>query len=350
MGPASKAIRHQRRLLALALVSFVSTTSFAAQSNPGDAGGDRSVRARAAYERAERASSDLHFAEALTAYDEAISLDPSAPYVRIARARAADLRAHAEGDFVPLARLEAVRRRPSATRDEIESLSRDAERFPVGRVRSEAQLVIAEAYWHRFGSPDSAANALEKALSDTSADRLTRALALSELVALERERDRLAAAAHVLSRFPDLAPNLHAEVRRLVRRVWLGRIALGLVATVLFVGVSAVLRAIFWLHRQADVVLREAVRASSMAFALYIGGVAAMLVKWHGEGDVRPFLWLGFGALAVDVAVRGWRVGFVDERIGARLGRAIASGVAVVAVAFLALQYADATYLETLGL
>ena len=347
MGAASKAKRFHQRLFALAFVSFVSTTSFAAQNNSPD---DRSARARAAYERAERASADLHFADALSAYEEAMTLEPSAPYVRIARARVADLRAHAEGDFRPLARLESVRRRPSVTRDEIEQLARDAEQFPPGRVRSEVQLVVAEAYWHRFGAPDLAANALEKALSDTSADRLTRALALSELVALERERDRLDAAVHAVSRFPDLAPNLRAELGRLVRRLWIGRIAMGLVATVLLVGVLAVFRAIFWLRRDADVVLREAVRTSSMAFALYVGGVGSMLVKWHGEGDVRPFLWLGLGMLAIDIAARGWRAGFVDERFGGRLCRAMTCGVAVFAVAFLALQYADAAYLETLGL
>jgi hypothetical protein len=73
-------------------------------------------------------------------------------------------------------------------------------------------------------------------------------------------------------------------------------------------------------------------------------------VRVHGEGDVRPFLWLGFGVLAIDAAARAWRMGFVDERSVARVGRAITCGVAVLAVAFLALQYADASYLETLGL
>lgn len=306
--------------------------------------------AREAYALAERSAADLRFADALAAYDQAIALDPSAPFVRVARARVADLRTHAEGDFVPLARLESVRRNPTATRGDIDTLARDAEHFPPGRVRSEAQLVVAEAYWHRFGSPDLAAHALDEALSDASADRLIRALAVSELVALERERGRLDAAARVVARFPDLAPNLRAEVQRLVRRVWLGRVAIGFVSAVLLLGVVAVLRAIFWLRRDADTVLRDIVQARSVAFALYIGGAASLLVRLHGDGDVRPFLWLGFGVLAIDAAARGWRLGFVDERARARVGRAITSGVAVLAIAFLALQYADASYLETLGL
>jgi hypothetical protein len=308
------------------------------------------TNARVAYESAERAASDLRFGDALAAYDQAIALDPSASFVRIARARALDLRTHGEGDFVPLRRLESVRRNPSATRDDVDALARDAEHFPPGRVRSEAQLVVAEAFWHRFDLPDLAAYALDKALSDASADRLTRALAVSELVALERERGRLDAALRVVTRFPDLAPNLRAEVQRLVRRVWIGRIAIGLVSAVLLLGIVAVIRAIFWLGRDADGVLRAAVQARSVAFALYIGGASSLLVRLHGDGDVRPFLSLGFGVLAIDAATRGWRIGFVDERPSARLGRAITSGVAVLAIAFLALQYADASYLETLGL
>lgn len=332
---------------ALALASFVWATSVAAQTVTSD---NPQTRARAAYTQAEQAANELHFAEAVEAYQRAIGIDPSAAFVRVARARLGDLRAHGEGNFVPLERLERVRRNANATREQIDALAHDAERFPEGRVRSEAQLVVAEAYWHRFGSPDLAVRALETALSDTAADRLTRALALSELVALERERNRLDAAAQVLARFPDLAPNLRAEVQRLLRRVWLGRVAMGIVLGVVVLGLVSVARAIFWQGRDAEAVLRRVVRASSVAFALYMGGAASLLVRLHGEGDVRPFLWLGFGVLAMDAAARGWRLGFVDERRAARIGRALTCGVGVLAVAFLALQYADATYLETLGL
>ena len=339
-------IEHQVAL-AIGLVAFVWTTTVAAQSVSPD---DHEQQARATYEAAERAASQMRFVEALEAYERAITLAPSAPYVRIARARVADLRAHAEGNFVPLARLEAVRRNPMASREDIDALARDAEQFPPGRVHSETQLVIAEAYWHRFGAPDLATRALESVLSDPRADRLTRTLALGQLVALERERDRLDAAARIVARYPDLSPSLRSEIERLVRRVWLGRIAMSIVGAVLLIGAVAVLRAIVGHRRDADVVLRDVVRPTSVAFALYIGGAAAFLVRIHGEGDVRPFLWLGFGVLAIDVAARSWRLGFVDERNGARMGRAFTCGAAVVALAFLALQYADAAYLETLGL
>jgi tetratricopeptide (TPR) repeat protein len=346
---ASKDERRLARSISCAIAAalIAVTTSVAAQTISPD---ESKSAARTAYEQAEGAAAKLHFSEALAAYDRAISLDPSAPFVRVARARAADLRAHAEGDFIPLTRLEKVRRNPTATREDIENLAQDALQFPPGRVRSEAQLVVAEAFWHRFGAPDLAARALDAALEDSSADRLTRALALSELVALERERERLDAAASVVARFPDLAPNLTAEIRRLVRRVWLGRLAWGGFSGLIIFGIIGVFRAIFTHRAEPDEVIRKVVRPFSVGFALYIGAVASLLVRVHGEGDVRPFLWLGFGVLAVDVSVRGWRAGFVDERFFARMFRALASVFGVFAVAFLALQYADAAYLETLGL
>lgn len=336
-----------RAALAIGFAAFVQTTILAAQNVSPD---DRQQQARTAYETAERAASELRFVEAVDAYDRAMTLDPSAPFVRIARARVADLRAHAEGNFVPLARLESVRRSLTTTREDIDELARDAAQFPAGRVRSEAQLVVAEAYWHRFGEPDLAAHALEAVLVDSSADRVTRTLALGQFVALERERDRLEAAARIVAMYPDLSPSLRAEMARLVRRVWLGRVAKVVVVAVLLVGVLAVIRAILGQRRDPDLVLREVVRPASMAFALYMAGAASLLVRLHGEGDVRPFLWLGLGVLAIDAAARGWRLGFVDERKVARMVRAITCGVAVVALAFLALQYADAAYLETLGL
>lgn len=326
---------------------FVFTTSVGAQNNSAP---DVKSPARLAYERAENAAADMRFADALAAYEQAATLDPSAPFIRVARARSADLRAHAEGDFIPLTRLEKVRRNPSARREDIESLAHDAAQFPPGRVRGEAQLVAAEAFWHRFGAPDLAVRALETVLEDTSADRLTRALGLTEIVALHRERDRLDLAASLVNRHPDLAPNLTAEIRRLVRRVWLGRMAWIGFSGLIFLGAIGTLRALWQQRRDPEKTIRHVVRPASVAFALYLGGVASILVRLHGEGDVRPFLWLGFGGLAVDIAARGWRAGFVDERRFMRITRALTSAIAIFAVAFLALQYADAVYLETIGL
>ncbi len=307
-------------------------------------------KARAAYQQAERAAAELRFGEALAGYEAVLTIDPSAPFAKVARSRAADLRSHAEGDFAPLARLEAVRRNPDQDRAAIEALARDASAFPPGRVRAEAQLIVAEAFWHRFGEPARAAGALGEAVADPAADRLTRALALNELVALERERGDLGAAYRVVSRFPDLVPSLHAEIARLVRRVFLARVAAATLGLLALVGASSIVRLLRAKGRDPEAIVRAVIRPGSVAFALYLGGAAAILVRLYGEGDVRPFLWLGFGVLGVDIVGRAWRLGSRDGRTAARVGRAVACALGVLAAAFLSLERANAGYLESFGL
>ncbi len=310
---------------------------------------DRRARARALFDEGERATAELRFAEALAAYEKVMTIDPGAPFARLARTRAADFTAHGEGGFAPLARLEAVRRQADADRATIDALARDAASFPAGRVRAEARLVVAEAYWHRFGELGLAAAALEEALSDPAADRLTRALAMNELVALERERGDLQAAHRALERFPDLVPALRAEVARLVRRVWIRRVALGTVAVLGAIGLLSIVR-LLRRTRDPERVTRAVVRPLAVGFALYLGGAAAILVRLHGDGDARPFIWLGLGVFAVDVAARAWRLGSGDTRAVARASRAIVCAAGVLAVAFLALAGTSAGYLESFGL
>jgi tetratricopeptide (TPR) repeat protein len=311
---------------------------------------DPRVKARAAYEQAERAAASLDFQAALAGYEEAASVDPSGPLARIARARANDLSTHAEGRFAPLARLEAVRRKSSPERAEIDALAADAEGFPPGRVRAEARLVVAEALWHRFDDKAAAARALDAALADDSADKLTRSLALHELVALERERGDLFAAHRAVERFPDLAPSLLTEISRLVRRVFLARLSTVIVAVAAAIGLASVVRLLRRDLGDVEGTIRRTIRPSAVAFALYLGGAAAILVHYHGDGDVRPFLWLGLGVLGVSIVAHAWRLGSRDDRAFAKLGRALFCGLAVLAVAFLSLERANAGYLESFGL
>jgi len=339
----------RRRPISLAASLALVTVGLSGRAFGAEAA-DAKARARAAYEQAERAAAGLDFKAALAGYEEALSLDPSGPLARIARARASDLSAHAEGAFVPLARLEAVRRRPSPERPEIDALARDAEGFPPGRVRAEARLVVAEALWHRFEDKPAAARALDAALSDESADKLTRSLALHELVALERERGDLPAAHRAVTRFPDLAPALLAEISRLVRRVFLARLSVVIVAVAAAIGLASIVRLLRRDPGDPETIIRRVVKASSVAFALYLGGAAAILVRYHGDGDVRPFLWLGLGVLGVSIVAHAWRRGSRDDRAFARLGRALFCGLAVLAVAFLSLERANAGYLESFGL
>jgi len=330
------------------VLAFVLALASLARAEP-DAPDPR-ARAKAAYELAERAAAELRFGEALAGYDAVLSIDPSAPFAKQARTRAADLRAHAEGDFAPLARLEAVRRDPAPDRAAIEALARDVASFPPGRVRAEARIIVAEALWHRFGEPSRAAAALAEAIADPSADKLTRALALNELVALERERGDIRAAARAIAPFPDLVPNLHAEIQRLVRRLYLTRVASAVLGLLALVGALSIVRLVRAPGRDPEAIVRAVIRPASVAFALYLGGAAALLVRLHGEGDVRPFLWLGFGVLGVDVVARAWRLGSKDTRATARVGRAVVCAIGVLAAAFLSLEGANAGYLESFGL
>jgi len=314
----------------------------------GTASADPQGEARAAYHRAGEAESELRFPEALAAYRDALALDPSAAFAGAARARAQALAARAEGGFAPLARLERVRRDPAmlGDRGEIEALAKDLEAFPEGLVRSEARLVVAEAWWHRLGEPARAAAPLEAVLDDDRADRLTRAVALNELVSVNRELGNLGAARAAVDRWPDLAPTLRAEVVRLARRTELRWMAAVVVGTLALIGVGSFVR--LW-RRRSDAV-REVLRPLAVGFALYVGAAGALLVRAYGDGDARPFVWFGLGLLGVDVAARSWRLASAPRGPAVRAARAAACVAAVVAVAFLAVERVEPAYLEGFGL
>jgi hypothetical protein len=309
------------------------------------------AEATASFERAELASRERRFAEALAAYREATVIDPSAPFAPVARARAADLEAHAEGGFAPLARLEELRRDPARSRDRaaIEALERDAEGFPEGRVRSEARLLVAEAWSHRLGDPGRALAPLGAVIADPSADRLTRALALAELCGIHRARGELAEALAAVERDPGLSPALRAEIVRAVRREKLRWIALGVLGALAVVGAGSLA---LLARRSRDVrdLPGQVVRPLSVASSLYLGGAGAILVKLHGGGDARPFVLFGAGVLALDVIARAFLLAWGRTTAALRAGWALCCVAGVVAAAFLAALRVDPSYLEGLGL
>jgi hypothetical protein len=314
--------------------------------------GDPATRAaaEASFAQAEEAAKGLRFAEALAAYRASIAADPSARVAGTAQARATDLEAHAEGGFEPLRRLEELRRDPQKASDRaaIEALERDLARFPDGRVRAEARLFVAEAWWRRLGSPDRAIGLFEAALADGSADRLTRALSLSQLVALRRERGEIREVLAAVTREPGLLPALAEEVRRAALRERLQAIAEGVLAALAALGLLALGRLA---TRARD--LRDlpalVVRPLVAAFAFYLGGAAAILARAH-DGDARPFLWLGLGVLALDVIARAGRLAMARRSAAVRAAWAAACVVGVAAAGFLAASRTDASYLEGLGL
>lgn len=322
-----------------------------ASSARAETGDDAPAAAQRSFDRAEVAFQEQRFAEALAAYREATALDPSARFVLTARARAADLEAHAEGDFAPLARLSAVRRDPAKSGDRatIEALERDVAAFPPGRVRGEAELVVADAWWHRLGDPRRALAPLEAAVTDDTGDRLTRSLALGALARLHRDLGDLDAALAVVERFPDLAPATRDEVRTLARRARLRGASITLLGALGVVGLASFVRAARRLGG-LGALPRAVLPPLAVAFSLYLGGAAAVLVRLRGDGDPRPFVWLGLGVLAVSAVARAWRLGWGTGGPLARVARALACAAGVIAAAFLAVERIDASYLGSLGL
>ncbi len=297
-------------LLTLLTVAVALTVRGAAADGADPPGPSAREAAQASCAQGERAARDLRFPEALAAYRAAIATDPSAPCAGVARARVEDLAAHAEGGFAPLAELEAVRKDPRrmADRAAIEALARDLEAFPAGPVRSEARISVAEAWWHRLGEPERAIAQYEAAVTDTGGDRLTRSLALSELWTLRRQRGEVREALAVVERAPDVSPSLTAVVRRAWRRERMRGAAFGVLGVLGALGAAALGRLAFAARDVRDLPGQVA-KPLVIGVSLYLGGAGAVLVRVRGDGDTRPFLWLGLGVLALAVIARAvpWR-------------------------------------------
>lgn len=311
-------------------------------------------RAVARFEEAEQARAEGRFAEAVRAYREALAAEPSARFAPVARARAEDLEAHAEGGFAPLLALTSARRalgsaaEPEA-RAAVEALARDLRGFPEGRVRAEAAVLVGEAWWRKLGDPRRAVEVLTFAAEDAAGDPLTRQLALTEASALLRERGEISAALALLERHAALSPGALAEVRRLARRGALRTASIAVLASLVVVFVFAFFGAARRLGgmRFAQ---RAAVRPLMVGFSLYLGGAAAVIVRLRGEGDPRPFLWLGLGVLAVSIVARTLALTSTRGRAALTAARVAVCVAGVLAAAFLSVERTDASYLASLGL
>jgi hypothetical protein len=307
--------------------------------------------AEASCARAEQASRELRFADALGAYRAALAQDPSAPCATAARARAEDLEAHAEGDFAPLVIVEAVRRSPGKLQDRtaLEALEGAVAAFPAGRVRGEGLLLAAHAWQHRQKDADRAIADYHAIMSDPSADRLTRAVALGELWSLRKQRGEIREAAADVARDPALSPAVTKAVRRALTRMRMrnaAAVALGVLAAVFVGSVAALVRK----ARDVRDVPGRLIRPFEVAFALYLGGASALLVRVHGDADARPFLIFGLCVLALAAGARAFTLASASRSKGVRATWALACAMGVVAAGFLALERTDPSYLEGLGL
>ncbi len=288
------------------------------------------------------------FAPALTVYRASVARDPSSRYASRALARIDALAAEDEGSFAPLAVLERIRSDPALASNpgEIAALARAARSFPPGRVRADARLVVAQAYVGRLHRPADALPILHELALDRSAPAGVRQLASELLVQAGLATRRLA------ETLPDLRalgadPLTLARVRRLLRRDQLRPVAWIAVAAVLLLGLASAIRAAR--SGRARAILRGWFRPLPLAHLamLCLGG--AVLAHSHDDHDVRPFLALGAGALAVYLAAVAIAVVGSKHAVFRTLC-GVACFAGVLAVSFLAMDRFDPGMLEGIGL
>jgi len=292
------------------------------------------------------------YAKALGEYERAVADAPSAPFVPRAQARARILREHSEGDFVPFRFLETLRATPGAADDPkaLADLAARADAFPPGQVRSEARVLVAEAYAGRLRRPTEALPLLEKVAVDPSADPLTARLSLDMLVAVDLELGELDAASDAVARHASLAePALVARVRTLVRRRALHRGSVAALGALVVLVLAALGRAA---ARRELALAWAAIRASYKliaGFFAYVTIVGAALAMGYEPGTGAPFLVFGAVMVPMALAARAWgSVG--SARPVARAARALVAASAVVAAAFLVLEWINPEYLKGFGL
>ena len=308
--------------------------------------GSPQTSAEAYYLLADADERDLHFASALEHYEACLAHLPSNRYAQRADARASYLRSHAEGDFVPLTRLEQIRRDPNATSDAaaMDRLARDAETFPKGAVRNEARMVVAEAYFARLGRPSDARVPLAAILAEDDGDLLLRQQAAQRLVDLDLADGRFAEAESAAAHVAKAQPALLARVHRLQRRHWLHFASIGVVGIFALLAAAGTARG----RKRLDGELRSFL-PWALAFAVYVGATGAVLASNFETGNALPFLAFAASLVPLVMLSRGWgATGAQTPR--ARVGRATMSALAVLASAFLLLEHIDARYLESFGL
>lgn len=336
--------------LLVAAVARADEPSRADLERAADGTGDPA--AEALFTLAQLDERDLEMARALARYKESLARSPSSRYAQRASTRASWLSARAEGDFVPLVRLERVRRDPAQANDPaaIDALARDAEAFPPGTVRVEAWMLVAEAWVGRMNRHADAVALFRRVVADPKTDPLTARQAAREIVETaiaDGRLDAAVAAAHELS--TRLDPAFVTSVERQSRRRAIHAGATGVVAV--FVALVAVALALAKRRARADAVT-TALRAgatSSLAFAAFVGVAGSVLASQYEAGNAKPFLLFAAAVAPLALGARLWGAAGAQGR-AARLARALVSAAATVAAAFLVLERVDPVYLEGFGL
>jgi len=313
-------------------------------------------RAAAAFADAEAADYALDLARALAGYEAAQALDPGSADARRAEARAAVLRAHAEGDFALFAELERVRRDPALASDAktVDALVDHARSAPPGPSRVEVWVLAAEAYAHRLGREEEAVALLRRVVAEPGADPVLARKAARDLVTLLVGRGDLAGAVRAVEEAgPHAGPELRADVARLRRRQWMRQVArVSVVALVVLAGRAVVAAFVRGRGRALWRALVPTARIA-VAFAAYVAVSGALLASGYERGTAVPFLALGAALAPLALLARAWALAageLARSPALARLSRAAVAATATLGTAFLLLDRIDAAFLDAMGL
>jgi hypothetical protein len=309
---------------------------------------DADVAAAGLYFLGEMDDDAFDFARAAMQYGASATRFPSNRYASRATARKEELESHAEGNYVPLVRLERLRRDAVLSNDPaaIEALVRDAASFPPGLVRVESRLLAAEAYRGRLHRPDAQARLLWEVVRDPHADALSSRAAAAEIVDSEIERGDLDAAERAVHELEGtLDPRGRAKVTRFVRRRAVHVAALAEIA--LFFGLLTV--ALVRARARGVLTRTRRILPLAIAFSLFTAVGGGLLAASYEAGSAGPFLMLGPTILGVILLSRVWSaVG--SRNVGARVTRGVFSASSLFAAAFLLLERLTPQVLDGFGL
>ena len=351
-GAVAAGVALERASQAQALLPTGRDEARARLERTASAGGDHEAIAEALFRLGELDEEDGAFDRAVAHDRAAAAAAPDTRWAVRANDRLEWIRARSEGGFVPLARLERVRRDPALADDPaaLDALAREAESFPPGLVRVEARMLVAEAWLGRMGRPRDAMVELRRVADDPRAGPVTAALAERELVGALAAGGAVAeAAAEARAHTSLLDPRFVRDITRLLRRRWIRWGAIVVLAG--FAGLAALALDGARRRRALGEVLAalRGVAPVALPFVAFVGLAGGLLASRYESGNAAPFLLLGAGTLPLVFVARAWSAAGLN-RAPARLARALFCGATVLAAAFILLDAASPDYLEGFGL
>jgi hypothetical protein len=309
---------------------------------------DDDEAARALYALGEMDEEAMRFGEAVAHYDASLARLPSSRYAQSAAARSSTLKAHSEGDYGPLTRVEAVRRDPqlASSPEVVLALVEAASTFPPGRVRTEARLFAAEAYRGRLHRPREQVALLWQVVQDPYAGiGETREAATGIVVAELAQGDLDAAERARIDLGSKVDEASSSTVARLLKRRTAITLAKREIQGLLLLFALAVAR------RGPRPAVRAALRVLpvSATFALFVGAGGGLLANGYEAGTAAPFVVLASSILVVVSIARAWgAVG--SRRAPIRVLRAVLCASSLCSLTLLLLDRLTPEVLEGLGL